>query len=49
MASAVPLIGWVHGNWGFERLFQILAFAAASIFVATLSLPAAESRLHAET
>ena len=48
MASAVPLIGWVHGNWGFERLFQILAFAAAAIFVATLSLPASESRLHAE-
>jgi MFS family permease len=45
MASAVPLIGWVHGNWGFDRLFQILAFAAATIFVATLLLPAAESRL----
>jgi MFS family permease len=47
MASAVPLIGWVHGNWGFDRLFQILAFAAATIFVATLLLPAAESRLRA--
>jgi len=44
MASAVPLIGWVHGSWGFERLFQILAFAAACIFMATLLLPAAESR-----
>ena len=42
MASAVPLIGWVHGNWGFERLFQILAFAAAAIFVATLLLPRSE-------
>ncbi len=47
MASAVPLIGWVHGNWGFERLFQILAFAAVTIFAATLLLPAAESRLRA--
>jgi len=41
MASAVPLIGWVHGTWGFERLFQILALAAAAIFTATLLLPAA--------
>lgn len=47
MASAVPLIGWVHSNWGFDRLFQILAFAAAAIFVATLLLPTAESRLRA--
>ena len=47
MASAVPLIGWVHGNWGFDRLFQILAFSATTIFVATLLLPAAESRLRA--
>ncbi|MDH3760660.1 MAG: MFS transporter [Gammaproteobacteria bacterium] len=44
MASAVPLIGWVHGNWGFELLFQILAFAAATIFAATLLLPASETR-----
>ena len=42
MASAVPLIGWVHGHWGFERLFQILACAAAAIFAATLLLPRAE-------
>jgi MFS family permease len=48
MASAVPLIGWVHGNWGFDRLFQILTFAAATIFCATLLLPASESRLHSQ-
>ena len=48
MASAVPLIGWVHGNWGFDRLFQILAFAAATIFFTTLLLPASESRLHGQ-
>lgn len=41
MASAVPLIGWVHGRWGFDRLFEILAFAAALIFFAVLLLPAA--------
>ncbi len=45
MASAVPLIGWVHGSWGFERLFQILAFAALAIFAATLLLPRAERPL----
>jgi MFS family permease len=48
MASAVPMIGWVHGTWGFDRLFQILAFAAATIFCATLLLPASESRLHSQ-
>ena len=42
MASAVPMIGWVHGNWGFERLFQVLAAAALAIFFATLLLPRAQ-------
>jgi len=41
MASAVPLIGWLHANGGFARLFSVLAFAAALIFCATLLLPAA--------
>jgi MFS family permease len=40
MASTVPLIGWVHANWGFEKLFAILTVAALAIFVATLLLPA---------
>jgi len=40
MASAVPLIGWLHSNGGFARLFSVLAFAAALIFCATLLLPA---------
>jgi predicted MFS family arabinose efflux permease len=39
MASAVPMISWVHESWGFGRLFGILAFAAAAIFIATLLLP----------
>lgn len=39
MASAVPLIGWVHVNWGFDRLFNILAVAALAIFMAVLFLP----------
>ena len=40
MASAVPLIGWLHANGGFARLFSVLAVAAALIFCATLLLPA---------
>ena len=40
MASTVPLIGWVHANWGFERLFAILTGAALAIFIVTLLLPA---------
>jgi len=39
MASAVPLIGWLHANGGFARLFSVLAVAAALIFCATLLLP----------
>ncbi len=39
MASAVPLIGWIHGQWGFNRLFTILGIAALFIFSATLLLP----------
>jgi MFS family permease len=39
MASAVPLIGWLHANGGFSRLFNVLTVAAALIFCATLLLP----------
>ena len=39
MASAVPFIGWIHGQWGFDRLFVILGIAALFIFCATLMLP----------
>ena len=45
MASAIPLIGWVHANWGFDRLFSILAFAALAIFAATLLLPKSNNSL----
>jgi MFS family permease len=41
MASAVPFIGWIHANWGFARLFGVLAFAALMIFAAALLLPRA--------
>ncbi len=39
MASTVPLIAWVHGNWGFESLFKLLSIAALLIFTAVLFLP----------
>ena len=39
MASAVPLIGWIHANGGFSRLFGLLAIAALMIFSAVLLLP----------
>ena len=39
MASAVPLIAWLHGKTGFHGLFLLLAAAAALIFCAVLLLP----------
>ncbi len=38
-ATAIPLIAWVHGSWGFARLFTILALCAAAIFALALVLP----------
>jgi len=38
-ATAVPLISWIHGTWGFSKLFALLSIAAFLIFVATLFLP----------
>lgn len=43
MASSVPFIAWVHGSWGFDRLFVILSVAAAFICLAVATLPAAIS------
>ena len=39
MASAVPVIAWVHGGWGFATLFLALAAAAAVILACVLCLP----------
>ena len=47
MASALPLIAWIHGTWGFGMLFSVLAFAAFAIFLAALLLPAKEKVLYA--
>jgi len=49
MASAVPLIAWVHGNWGFEALFSILSVAALFIFSAVLLLPKSLNQLMRNT
>jgi len=38
-ATVVPLIAWVHHNWGFDLLFYILAGAAILIFLAVATLP----------
>ena len=38
-ASAVPLIAWIHGGWGFDVLFGLLAVCAFVIFLAALFLP----------
>ena len=38
-ATAVPLIAWIHANWGFSSLFLVLALAAAAILGAVLMLP----------
>ena len=39
MAAALPLIGIVHGRWGFDTLFVILAATATAIFTAVVFLP----------
>ncbi|MFT5110813.1 MAG: MFS family permease [Parasphingorhabdus sp.] len=39
MASTIPFIAWIHGNWGFSKLFTVLAIAAALILFAVYLLP----------
>jgi MFS family permease len=39
LAAALPLIAWVHGAYGFDMLFRILAVTAALILVAVSMLP----------
>ncbi len=40
LAATLPLIAWVHANWGFDVLFRGLAAAAALLLVAVAMLPA---------
>ena len=39
LALTLPLIAFVHANWGFDTLFGILAVAAAVILAAVAALP----------
>lgn len=39
LAISLPLIGWIHANWGFDTLFRILAMTSASVFVVASLLP----------
>ncbi|MDP6708213.1 MAG: MFS transporter [Alphaproteobacteria bacterium] len=39
LAGVLPLIAWVHHNWGFDALFYILAASAAVILCAVSLLP----------
>ncbi|MXZ81370.1 MAG: MFS transporter [Gammaproteobacteria bacterium] len=39
MASTIPLIGWIHGQWGFGILFPLLAMVAGLIFTVVLFMP----------
>lgn len=45
MASTVPMIAWVHANWGFDALFVILSAAALLVLVAVMLLPRAAHRV----
>lgn len=38
-ASAIPMIAWIYGRWGFDMLFSLMAVAASLIFVSVLMLP----------
>ena len=39
LAATLPLIAFVHANWGFDALFRVLAVCAAVILGAVLMLP----------
>jgi hypothetical protein len=49
MASALPLVAWIHGTWGFNTLFGSLSVAATLIFLAAFFLPTAEERMPAQS
>ncbi len=42
-ASAVPLIAFIHGSFGFDKLFLLLSITAFFIFIAALFLPGSKS------
>ncbi len=48
-ASALPMIAWIHGSWGFDALFAVLAISALVIFIAVLFLPKSEEYFRLKT
>ena len=44
MALSVPLIAWIHGNWGFTYLFALLAVTATLIMFTVATLPPEKQR-----
>lgn len=42
-ASSLPLIAWIHAQWGFNRLFLLLSVAAAVIFICVVLLPRSQA------
>ena len=38
-ASSLPLIAWIHAQWGFDHLLILLSGSAALILIAVLALP----------
>lgn len=43
MASALPIISWIHGTWGFDVLFSALSGAALVIVAGALCLPSSKT------
>jgi MFS family permease len=39
MATTIPALSFIHGNWGFTTLFMMMAVGAAIIFCTVLFLP----------
>ncbi|MGD9828533.1 MAG: MFS transporter [Hyphomicrobiaceae bacterium] len=45
---AVPILSWIHANWGFDRLFHVMAIGAALILAAVVTLPRFAPRTHVQ-
>lgn len=41
LAASIPMIAWIHANWGFDQLFMLLAVAGLCIVLLVLMLPRA--------
>ncbi|MTI09189.1 MFS transporter [Curvivirga aplysinae] len=39
LALTLPLVGYIHETWGFDKLFYLLAFSASAIFLLSWFLP----------